>query len=744
MSLTASEARRKLVHMGVGGLAFLFRFQTWPEAALMAVAAFLFNWRVLPRIGGRGLWRSAEHEQGHARGILIYPLAVLGLVLVFHDELWKAAALWGILALGDGMAAFVGLGGGGPRLPWNPAKSWAGTAAFVLFGSVAASVLAVWTLRLPLAAWISPRILAVTVPVALFCALVESLPTTLDDNLTVPIAGAVALAVVSDAVPARLLEDPGLAPRLAVGAAVNAAIALAARAVSSLDTAGALSAVAIGTAITAGLGGAGLLLMIVFFVIGTAATRFGYARKAARGIAQEKGGARGWRNAWANGGVPAAVALLAGMAPAELRPVWALAYAGAVATAAADTCSSEVGKAVGGSTFLITGRRVPPGTEGGVSLAGTLAGAVAGTLVAAVGAGGRLYPWSLVPLVVVAGLAGSLAESALGTVAERRGWMGNDALNALNTAFGAAAAAALRQAFSDPSPALVSGSEFLEHRQLFERRIVEEAVEQRLRHGRRLGGAALLGFGLGDDVFQARLGGEGRRRLGRGRGRRLGHGRGRGPGGHALGGGGPRVLPQHDARRPRDATLQAPAALELLDHHVVVLRLLHGLHLDRLADVGIEGKAQHRDALQAFILQHLQQLVAHEDQPFHQGRAREVRLGRLEGAVQVVHDVDELQQQPLVPAVEAALDVARGALAERLVLRLELAVGGEDLGQPVLGEAGAALLGLAGRSLCGLQQIGQAAGRLFGERLFLGFFGGPLVDHSPPGPERQNPRLRRL
>jgi uncharacterized membrane protein len=35
-------------------------------------------------------------------------------------------------------------------------------------------------------------------------------------------------------------------------------------------------------------------------------------------------------------------------------------------------------------------------------------------------------------------------------VAERRGWMGNDALNALNTAFGAAAAAALRQAFSGP------------------------------------------------------------------------------------------------------------------------------------------------------------------------------------------------------------------------------------------------------------------------------------------------------
>jgi uncharacterized membrane protein len=40
--------------------------------------------------------------------------------------------------------------------------------------------------------------------------------------------------------------------------------------------------------------------------------------------------------------------------------------------------------------------------------------------------------------VAVAGLLGSLAESLLGTVAERRGWLDNDLLNALNTAIGAA------------------------------------------------------------------------------------------------------------------------------------------------------------------------------------------------------------------------------------------------------------------------------------------------------------------
>jgi uncharacterized protein (TIGR00297 family) len=422
---------------------------TWRQAALMAVSAFIFNGLVLPRIGGRGLWRETDHGRGYPAGILLYPLAVLGLILVFRDELWKAAALWGILAVGDGLAALLGLAAGGPRLPWNRAKSWAGFLAFVVGGTMAASVLAVWTLRLPVAAWASPHVLAVTAPLALVCALVESLPTTLDDNLTVPLVGAAALALLSQAEPSRLLQDPEAGPRLLLGLAVNGAIAVIARATASLDTAGAVSAVIIGVAITVGLGVAGLALMAAFFLLGSAATRWGYAGKAARGIAQEKGGARGWRNAWANGGVPALLALMAAMAPPELISAFTLAYAAAVATAAADTCSSEVGKARGGPTVLITTlERVPPGTEGAVSLAGTLAGLAAATLVAAAGSAGRLYAWSLVPFVAVAGALGSLAESVLGTVAGRRGWMGSDMLNAVNTALGAAIVTLLVRALS--------------------------------------------------------------------------------------------------------------------------------------------------------------------------------------------------------------------------------------------------------------------------------------------------------
>jgi uncharacterized protein (TIGR00297 family) len=342
------------------------------------------------------------------------------------------------------MASVAGMALGGPRLPWNGHKGWAGTAAFVLFGALGAAAFMGWTLRLPASSWLSPRILGVVVPVAVFCALVESLPTTLDDNVTVPLAAAVALPLVTTATPSLMAGDPDLLRRTLIGLGVNAAIALLASFAGSIDVGGAVSAVVIGTAITAGLGLPGLAVMIAFFVIGSAATRLGYRVKAARGIAQEKGGARGWRNAWANGGVPAVLALMAAMVPSSLSALFTVAYAAAVATAAADTCSSEVGKAYGRRTFLITTLRpVPPGTEGAVSVEGTLGGMLGGFAVAAVGAATGLYSWAVLPVVGLAGLLGALAESVLGTVAERNGWMGNDALNALNTAMGAGIAVAL-------------------------------------------------------------------------------------------------------------------------------------------------------------------------------------------------------------------------------------------------------------------------------------------------------------
>jgi uncharacterized protein (TIGR00297 family) len=446
VSLSRGELLRRLVHVGCVGFALLLRWLDTPQAAALALAAFLFNWQVLPRIGGRGLWRNPDVSRGYSLGILAYPLAVLAMILAFHGRPWMAAAGWGILAIGDGMASLVGQATGGPRLPWNARKGWVGFSAFVLFGTLGAAFLWAWAARLPLAAgeahW--PRTLGVALALALCCAIVESLPTSLDDNVTVPLAVVLLLPLFGAARPEQLLDDPQALQRIGLGLLANGAIAVAAFLARSIDIAGGLAAIAIGTSITLGLGLPGLAVMVAFFVIGTAVTKTGYRVKAARGIAQEKGGARGWPHALANGSVPALLALLAALVPEPSRPLLVLAYVAAVATAAADTCSSEVGKAYGRRTFLITTLRpAKPGTEGAVSLEGTLGGLGGALLVGAAGAAAGLIAWPLALLVGAAGLTGALAESAVGPLAARHRWADDHLLNAANTATGALVAVLL-------------------------------------------------------------------------------------------------------------------------------------------------------------------------------------------------------------------------------------------------------------------------------------------------------------
>jgi uncharacterized protein (TIGR00297 family) len=144
----------------------------------------------------------------------------------------------------------------------------------------------------------------------------------------------------------------------------------------------------------------------------------------------------------ANTGVAAACALFALVTPhAE---IFAIAFAAAFATASADTVSSEIGQLWGRRTFLITTLRpVPPGTEGAVSLEGTLAGLAAAALVAVLGAVLGLFGPGAVLLVTVAAFVGTTLESLAGATLERRGLLDNEAINFLNTLVGALTAAAL-------------------------------------------------------------------------------------------------------------------------------------------------------------------------------------------------------------------------------------------------------------------------------------------------------------
>jgi uncharacterized protein (TIGR00297 family) len=216
---------------------------------------------------------------------------------------------------------------------------------------------------------------------------------------------------------------------------VNLALGLLALRLRSVRISGFLGGLLVGIPIYLFLDWRGFLVLVAMFTSGTALTKVGYARKLARGVAEEKGGARGMSHALANAGVPA---LCAAGWWVFREPLWLPAFVGAFATASMDTAGSEVGPLWAKRTLsLRTFRPVPPGTPGAVSLEGTLVGLGAAFLVALVGRGaGVLVAGDLIP-VVVGALAGNLYESLAGS----RGLLPHGWLNATNTAVGGAVAA---------------------------------------------------------------------------------------------------------------------------------------------------------------------------------------------------------------------------------------------------------------------------------------------------------------
>jgi uncharacterized protein (TIGR00297 family) len=325
-------------------------------------------------------------------------------------------------------------------LPWNARKSWAGTFAYALFGGAGAAILLVWTAP---GVYSMPFALAVAFATALVAALLESQAQGLDDNLGVPlVAGLLLFCLTMTQGRWGLLATPDFLARAGIGLAVNVVLAAAAYATRGVGVAGAVVGTLLGTTIWAFAGGWAFACLFAFFVLGTLATKAGYARKAAAGIAQEKGGRRGPGNALSKTSVPAAAAIFA--ATTDRPTLFLLALAGAFATAAFDTVSSEVGKAFGRTTYLVTTfRRVARGTDGAVSLEGTLAGVAAAAIVGAIGFAGDLYTASGIAIVVLAAFVATTLESVVGATLEKRGLLDNDAVNFLCSLAGALAAAAL-------------------------------------------------------------------------------------------------------------------------------------------------------------------------------------------------------------------------------------------------------------------------------------------------------------
>lgn len=183
-------------------------------------------------------------------------------------------------------------------------------------------------------------------------------------------------------------------------------------------------------ALLTGAGWAGFAGLCMVFALTWAATRFGYASKQSLGTAEARSG-RTASQVIANLGV-ATICALAFVLGKDVRLF--LALGATLAEAAADTVSSEIGQAVGGTPRLVTRwTEVPAGTDGAVTVAGTAAGIGAALAVSAAFAFASPIGRHEFVVCAGAGIAGTLADSLLGATLERRGLIGNNTVNFLST-----------------------------------------------------------------------------------------------------------------------------------------------------------------------------------------------------------------------------------------------------------------------------------------------------------------------
>jgi uncharacterized protein (TIGR00297 family) len=190
----------------------------------------------------------------------------------------------------------------------------------------------------------------------------------------------------------------------------------------------------LGTASMAAFGVGGYALVCLYFVFGSAVTKIKLEQKQKEGIAEARGGRRGVASVWGSGaaGLLCALCAVGGVPPGV--DLWRLGFVASFCSKLSDTTASEVGKAYGRTTYLSTPpfTSVPRGTEGAVSVEGTLAGVAASFFFAGVAA--LLGQIDLHGAVICTGAAfvATTLESWLGATTQGKegfDWLTNDVVN---------------------------------------------------------------------------------------------------------------------------------------------------------------------------------------------------------------------------------------------------------------------------------------------------------------------------
>jgi uncharacterized protein (TIGR00297 family) len=408
-----------------------------PFAAIAVLAAFVITDGPVFELFAR----PGDREDGRLNGLASLALAATGLALLatvpqvpMPVGVFVATLL--VVTYGNLGAQFA------TTRATDPFVSTAGFAGLGFLAGVAGQLVVAVGVASPsvsisTASVALPEFAFVAACATLVAALVRTVLYERDDPVVLLSAGIVVWVI--DA----LVTEVG-AIEITVALAVTVGLGYASYALGTASVTGMLTGVLFGL-LTIVLGGFGwFVVLIAFFSVGGVSTKFRYDEKLTRGVAEDNEGARSSSNVLGN----ASVAFLAVVGFAvtthlsigtPAATAFAFAFAGSVATAMSDTLSSEIGGLYDRPRLITSFQPVSPGTDGGITWQGEIAGLVGAGLVAALAL--FLMPLSgpaelVAGIVVVGGVAGMTVDSLLGATLEGDR-LGNEAVNFLATLTGA-------------------------------------------------------------------------------------------------------------------------------------------------------------------------------------------------------------------------------------------------------------------------------------------------------------------
>ena len=183
------------------------------------------------------------------------------------------------------------------------------------------------------------------------------------------------------------------------------------------------------------------ILLLAFYLLGGAFTRYGYSQKHKLGIAQSHGGRRGYKNVYSNSLVPLALAICFGVYGND---IFIFAFIASVATANGDTLASEIGETSRSKPRMITTlKETEPGVDGGVTPLGEAASLAGAIIIGLLATGMGMVGVSGIVVAAIGGFLGTNFDSLLGATLQSRGILSNNGVNLVATAFGALVGGAL-------------------------------------------------------------------------------------------------------------------------------------------------------------------------------------------------------------------------------------------------------------------------------------------------------------